>query len=167
MISHQNWKRNWGKNREEKLSFFSQNFDSREENLFAKSHSIEKRKRNFLQNLEFREENENFVFKILTIEIISRNDHSILQLEIKKMDHFLSRWRISSMPVIHWHYIYILQTKFRPQNELVYKIWQICIPRCLCESVSNCYKYHPNFPKLEYVGWRKSKSLKLRGFQSL
>ena len=44
MISHQNWKRNWGKNQEEKLSFFSQNFDSWEENLFAKSHSIEKRK---------------------------------------------------------------------------------------------------------------------------
>ena len=29
------------------------------------------------------------------------------------------------------------------------------------------FKYHPNFPKLEYVGCRKSKSLKLRGFQSL
>ena len=92
MISHQNWKRNWGNNRKKKWVFFSKNFDSREENLFAKSHSIEKRKRNFLQNLEFREENENFVFKILTIESISRNEHSILQLEIEKMDHFPSRF---------------------------------------------------------------------------
>ena len=84
----------------EKKSFFSENFDSREENLFAKSHSIEKR--NFLQNLEFREENKNFVFKILTIEIISRNEHSILQLEIEKNGPFpleiFSRSRISSMP---------------------------------------------------------------------
>ena len=64
------------KNREEK------------ENLFAQSHSIEKRKRNFLQILEFREENENFVFKILTIENISRNEHSILQLEIEKNGAF-------------------------------------------------------------------------------
>ena len=105
MISHQNWKRNWGKNQEEKLSFFSQNFDSWEENLFAKSHSIEKRKRNFLQNLEFREENENFVFKILTIENISRNEHSILQLEIEKNGPFpleiFSRSRISSMPEMY------------------------------------------------------------------
>ena len=84
MISHQNWKRNWGNNREKKMRFFSQNFDSREENLFAKSHSIEKRKRNFLQNLEFREENENLFFKILTIKNISRKEHSILQLEIEK-----------------------------------------------------------------------------------
>ena len=30
MISHQLWKKNWGKNREEKLIFFSQNFGSRE-----------------------------------------------------------------------------------------------------------------------------------------
>ena len=103
--SHQNWKRNWGNNREKKLVFFSQNFDSREENLFAKSHSIEKRKRNFLQNLEFREENENFVFKILTIENISRNEHSILQLEIEKNGPFpleiFSRSRISSMPEMY------------------------------------------------------------------
>ena len=35
--------------------------------------NIEKRKRNFLQNLKFREENKNMFFKILTIEIISRN----------------------------------------------------------------------------------------------
>ena len=70
--------------------FFSQNFDSQEENIFAKSHSIEKTKRNFLQNLEFWEENENFVFKILTIENISRKEHSILQLEIEK------KWTISS-----------------------------------------------------------------------
>ena len=60
--------------------------------------NIEKRKRNFLQNLKFREENENFFFKILTFESILRNENSILQLEIKKMDHFLSRSRISSMP---------------------------------------------------------------------
>ena len=26
MISHENWKRNWGKNQEEKMIFFSQNF---------------------------------------------------------------------------------------------------------------------------------------------
>ena len=43
------------------MSFFL-NFDSREENLFAKSHSIEKKKRNFLQNPEFREENEKLTF---------------------------------------------------------------------------------------------------------
>ena len=103
-------KHNFSPELEEKLreesrgetEFFSQNFDSREENLFAKSHSIEKRKRNFLQNLEFREENENFVFKILTIENISRNEHSILQLEIEKNGPFpleiFSRSRISSMP---------------------------------------------------------------------
>ena len=55
-----------------------------------------------VQNLEFREENENFVFKILTIENISRNEHSILQLEIEKNGPFpleiFSRSRISSMP---------------------------------------------------------------------
>merc|ERR1712015_137002 len=71
--------------------------------MFAKYHSIEKRKRNFLQNLEFREENENFVFKILTIENILRNQHSILQLEIEKNGpfplEFFSRSRISSLPV--------------------------------------------------------------------
>ena len=36
--------------------------------LSRKSHSIEKRKGNFLQNLEFQEENNNLFFKILTIE---------------------------------------------------------------------------------------------------
>ena len=41
MISHENWKRNWVKNREEK------------ENLFAKSHSFEKRKRIFFQISNF------------------------------------------------------------------------------------------------------------------
>ena len=78
------------KNREEK------------ENLFAKSHSFEKRKRIFFPNLEFREENENFFFKILTFENISRNENSILQLEIEKNGPFpleiFSRSRISSMP---------------------------------------------------------------------
>jgi len=41
MISHENWKRNSVKNREEK------------ENLFAKSHSFEKRKRTFFQISNF------------------------------------------------------------------------------------------------------------------
>ena len=40
---------------------------------------IHLRREIFLQNLEFREENENFFFKILTIKIISRNENSILQ----------------------------------------------------------------------------------------
>ena len=59
-------------------------------------------KENFFQNLEFREENENFFFKILTFESISRNENSILQLEIEKNGPFpleiFSRSRISSMP---------------------------------------------------------------------
>ena len=63
------------KNREEK------------ENLFAKSHSFEKRK-NLFPNLEFLEERENLFFKILTFETISRNEHSILQLEIEKNEPF-------------------------------------------------------------------------------
>ena len=83
----------------------------------AKSHSIEKRKRNFLQNLEFREENENFVFKILTIENISRNEHSILQLEIEKNGPFplkiFSRSRISSMPA----------SKFKC-NPQIHPVWE-------------------------------------------
>ena len=45
-------------------------------------------KENFFQNLEFREENENFFFKILTFESISRNENSILQLEIEKNGPF-------------------------------------------------------------------------------
>ena len=53
---------------------------------------IHLRREIFLQNLEFREENENFFFKILTIEIISRNENSILQREREQMDHFLSRF---------------------------------------------------------------------------
>ena len=72
--------------------FVSQTFDSQEENLFAKSHSIEKRKRKFLQNLEFREENKNFFLKILTIENISRNEHSILQVEIEKIENLVNAW---------------------------------------------------------------------------
>ena len=59
-------------------------------------------KENFFQNLEFREINENFFFKILTFESISRNENSILQLEIEKNGPFpleiFSRSRISSMP---------------------------------------------------------------------
>ena len=85
------------------MNFFSQNFDSREENLVCKISFNREEKENFFQNLEFREENENFVFKILTIENISRNEHSILQLEIEKNGPFplenFSRSRISSMPV--------------------------------------------------------------------
>ena len=52
---------------------------------------------NFERNFE-----KNLFFKILTIEKISRNEHSILQLEIKKTGPFplkiSSRSRISSMP---------------------------------------------------------------------
>ena len=96
-----------------------ENFDSWEENLFAKSHSIKKRKRNVLQNLEFREENENFFFEILTIENISRNEHSILQLEIEKKDHFLSRSRISSMPGV---VAYVYKIKDNVTRELTKEV---------------------------------------------
>ena len=61
-----------------------------------------RREREFFPNLEFREESENFFFKILTFESISRNENSILQLEIEKNGPFpleiSSRSRISSMP---------------------------------------------------------------------
>ena len=64
------------------MKFFSK-FDSREENLFAKSHLIEKRKRNLLQNLEFREKNENFFFlKIISSLHLHLHLHLYLHLQI-------------------------------------------------------------------------------------
>ena len=83
---------------EEKLSEESR----RERESVCKISFLREEKDKFFPNLEFREENENFVFKILTIETISRDQHSILQLEIEKNGPFpleiFSRSRISSMP---------------------------------------------------------------------
>ena len=83
---------------EEKLSEESR----RERESVCKISFLREEKENFFPNLEFREENKNFFFKILTFENISRNENSILQLEIKKNEPFpleiFSRSRISSMP---------------------------------------------------------------------
>ena len=74
----------------------------RERESVCKISFLREEKENFFPNLEFREENENFFFKILTFENISRNENSILQLEIEKNEPFpfeiFSRSRISSMP---------------------------------------------------------------------
>ena len=61
----------------------------------------------FFKILNFERRTRIFFLKILTIENISRNEHSILQLEIEKNGPFprkiFSRARISSMP--GWEYI--------------------------------------------------------------
>ena len=75
----------------------------RERESVCKISFLREEKENFFPNLEFREENENFFFKILTFENVSRNENSILQLNIEKNGPFpleiFSRSRISSMPV--------------------------------------------------------------------
>ena len=66
---------------------------------------------------ESRRERES-VCKILTFESISRNENSILQLE-KKMDHFLSRSRISSMPGV---VAYVYKIKDNVTRELTKEV---------------------------------------------
>ena len=105
-LSAEHW---WSKSTQRAKHDFSRELEKtlseesrRERESVCKISFLREEKENFFPNLEFREENENFFVKILTFENISRNENSILQLEIEKNGPFpleiFSRSRISSMP---------------------------------------------------------------------
>ena len=91
MISHENWERNWGKNREVKVNFSLSKFwiSRREREIFIKMLNFERRTRFFF-------------FKILTIVNISRNEMNSPAWDRRNRSFPLkifSRSRISLMPV--------------------------------------------------------------------
>ena len=91
-------------------------------------------KENFFQNLEFREENENLFFKILTIENITRNGNYIV----------LSRSRISSMSVLAVN-IFVRSEYFRPCVTLMSAtMWVITMSfRCFVRVQTRLQNGHP------------------------
>ena len=103
MISHENWKRNWVKNREEK------------ENLFAKSHSFEKRKRIFFQI-------SNFERRMRIGSSKSWQSRTSWEMKIQFSSSRYKKMRISPMPDIYFRSLASLAFRMYVWIILVYII---------------------------------------------